>query len=320
MEYRPLGRTGLRVSPLCLGTMNFGPRTSEADSFAIMDAALAAGVNFFDTANVYGGGETETIVGRWFAQGGERREKVVLATKVFGGARRLAQHVAAVGPAHPRRLRGEPASSADGSHRPLPDAPRGPEHAVGRDLAGDGPPRRAGQGHLRGQLQLRRLAHRRGGGVGEAARLGRAGLRAEPLQPDGADRRARGPAGLPGLRRRRAPLEPPRRGPVGRRAAQRDRGAARPTSASRRGSKRTPTSSQGYEKLCAELGHEPAQVALAWLLTNPVVTAPIVGPRTEEQFTRCLAALDVTLDRDMLAALDVLFPGPGGAAPEAYAW
>ena len=85
MEYRHLGRTGLRVSPLCLGTMNFGPETDEATGHQIMDAALEAGINFFDTANVYGGRETEQIIGRWFAQGGGRREKVVLATKVYGG-------------------------------------------------------------------------------------------------------------------------------------------------------------------------------------------------------------------------------------------
>src|SRR5437868_4178239 len=88
MEYRRLGRTALRVSPICLGTMNFGPLTSEADSYEIMDRALERGINFFDTANRYGGakgpGATEEIVGRWFAQGGGRREKVVLATKVFG--------------------------------------------------------------------------------------------------------------------------------------------------------------------------------------------------------------------------------------------
>src|SRR3990172_4666568 len=88
MNYTHLGRTGLQVSRLCLGTMNFGPHTSEADSFAIMDHALDQGINFFDTANVYGGimgeGITEQIVGRWFAQGGGRRQKVVLATKVFG--------------------------------------------------------------------------------------------------------------------------------------------------------------------------------------------------------------------------------------------
>ncbi len=88
MEYTQLGRTGLKVSRLCLGTMNFGPHTTEADSFAIMDHALELGVNFFDTANVYGWkkgeGVTEQIVGRWFAQGGGRREKTIIATKVYG--------------------------------------------------------------------------------------------------------------------------------------------------------------------------------------------------------------------------------------------
>src|ERR1700733_7611652 len=88
MPYKHLGRTGLKVSRLCLGTMNFGPQTTEADSFAIMDKALEVGINFFDTANVYGWkkgeGVTEQIVGRWFAQGGGRRERVVIATKVFG--------------------------------------------------------------------------------------------------------------------------------------------------------------------------------------------------------------------------------------------
>src|ERR671932_366824 len=88
MEYVHLGRAGLRVSRLSLGTMNFGPQTTEALSDQIMDRALEQGINFFDTANVYGWkvgeGVTEQIVGRWFAQGGGRREKVVLATKVYG--------------------------------------------------------------------------------------------------------------------------------------------------------------------------------------------------------------------------------------------
>jgi len=88
MKYVHLGRSGLKVSRLCLGTMNFGPLASETESFAIMDRALELGINFFDTADVYGWetgeGITEQILGRWFAQGGGRREKVVLATKVFG--------------------------------------------------------------------------------------------------------------------------------------------------------------------------------------------------------------------------------------------
>ena len=88
MKFKNLGRSGLSVSQLCLGTMNFGPETDEATSHAIMDAALGYEINFFDTANRYGGidnyGRTEEIIGRWFAQGGGRREKVVLATKLFG--------------------------------------------------------------------------------------------------------------------------------------------------------------------------------------------------------------------------------------------
>src|ERR1700760_2298188 len=88
MQYVNLGRTALKVSRLCLGTMNFGPQTSEEDSYKIMDKALELGINFYDTANVYGWkkgeGVTEQIIGKWFAQGGGRRENTILATKVFG--------------------------------------------------------------------------------------------------------------------------------------------------------------------------------------------------------------------------------------------
>jgi aryl-alcohol dehydrogenase-like predicted oxidoreductase len=88
MEYTHLGRSGLKVSRLCLGTMNFGPQTGESEAHAIMDSARESGINFFDTANVYGGsdhrGWTEEIIGRWFAKGGERRERTVLATKLYG--------------------------------------------------------------------------------------------------------------------------------------------------------------------------------------------------------------------------------------------
>ena len=88
MQYTHLGRTGLQVSRLCLGTMNFGPFAGEPESFAMMDKALEVGINFFDTANVYGRqkgqGITEQIVGCWFAQGGNRRERTVIATKVYG--------------------------------------------------------------------------------------------------------------------------------------------------------------------------------------------------------------------------------------------
>src|SRR5215470_2749882 len=116
MQYVHLGRTGLKVSRLCLGTMNFGPLTTESDSFAIMDRALEAGINFFDTANVYGWktgeGVTEQIVGSWFAGGGGRREQVVVATKVYGrmgkgpnDERLSARHIRAACEGSLRRLR-----------------------------------------------------------------------------------------------------------------------------------------------------------------------------------------------------------------------
>jgi aryl-alcohol dehydrogenase-like predicted oxidoreductase len=75
-----------------------------------------------------------------------------------------------------------------------------------------------------------------------------------------------------------------------------------------------------YEALCKELGEEPATVALAWLLHNPVVTAPIIGPRTVEQLESAVRATEVSLDEDVLKRLDEMFPGPGGEAPMAYAW
>ena len=82
MEYRRLGRSGVMVSPLCLGTMNFGGSTTEEDSFAIMQKAVDGGINFFDTANVYNEGESERITGK-FLKEKNLREKVVLATKVY---------------------------------------------------------------------------------------------------------------------------------------------------------------------------------------------------------------------------------------------
>ena len=143
MQYVRLGRTGLKVSRLCLGTMNFGPQTSEADSFAIMDRALELGINFFDTANVYG---WKTRRGRHRA---DHRPLVRAGRRAAREDRARDQglrHAWATGPndtrlsalPHPPRLRGEPAPPADRPHRPLPDAPRRPRHAVGRDLAGDG--------------------------------------------------------------------------------------------------------------------------------------------------------------------------------------
>ncbi len=182
MNYTHLGRTGLKVSRLCLGTMNFGDVTDEKTSARILDEALEAGINFIDTADVYGteqspdiqqgSGLSEEIIGRWLQQGG-RRERIVLATKVY-----------------------------------------------------------------------------------------------QPMGP--------GPNDRPQL--------------------------------------------EAYEGLCEDLGETPSDVALAWLLQNPVVTAPLIGPRTVEQLQQALHATTVTLSDDTMSCLDEIWPGPGGEAPQAYAW
>jgi aryl-alcohol dehydrogenase-like predicted oxidoreductase len=75
-----------------------------------------------------------------------------------------------------------------------------------------------------------------------------------------------------------------------------------------------------YEALCKDLGEEPGTVALAWLLHNPAVTAPIVGPRTVEQLESAVRATEIALSADLLKRLDEIFPGPGGEAPDSYAW
>jgi len=75
-----------------------------------------------------------------------------------------------------------------------------------------------------------------------------------------------------------------------------------------------------YEALCKELGEEPGAVALAWLMHNPAVTAPIIGPRTVEQLESAVRATGIALSAEVLKRLDEIFPGPGGEAPEAYAW
>ena len=135
MMYTHLGRSGLSVSKLCLGTMNFGPHTEETEAHSIMDQAHDAGLNFFDTANAYGGtgarGWTEEIIGRWIAQGGGRRERTVLATKVYGNMARLAQRRQAVRPEHPPGPGCQPEAAANGPHRPVPIPPCGQGHALG---------------------------------------------------------------------------------------------------------------------------------------------------------------------------------------------
>ncbi|MET8124720.1 aldo/keto reductase [Streptomyces sp. NPDC005065] len=331
MKYTQLGRTGLEVSRLVLGTMNFGPQTNEADSHAIMDAALDAGVNFFDTANVYGWGEnkgrTEEILGTWFAKGGERRDKVVLATKVYG-------NMAADGDAWPnhhklsalniRRAVDASLKRLQTDHIDLYQF-----HHIDRATPVEEIWQAIDVLIQQGKILYAGSSNFAGWKIAQtnetAKRLGSYGLVSEQCLYNLAERRAEmevipaaqeyGLGVIPW-----SPLHGGLLGGVIRK--EREGGAAR--SASGRSADALANTTvraqiQAYEDLLEKHGLEPGEVGLAWLLTRPGVTGPISGPRTREQLDSAVRAVGLELSDEVLAALDEIFPGPG-PSPEAFAW
>jgi len=323
MEYTHLGRTGLEVSKLCLGTMNFGPHSSEAESFEIMDKALDLEINFFDTANVYGWkrgeGITEQIIGRWFAQGGGRREKVVLATKVYGRmgdwpntSRLSALHIKRACEESLRRMQTDHIDLYQMHHIDR-TTPWEEVWQAMEQLVREGKVLYVGSSNFAGwhiaQAQAEAKARHFMGLVSEQSLYNLAARMVELEVIPACEE-----YGL-GL----IPWSPLSGGMLG--------GALKKISEGRRASENQQKQIEehreqleAYEALCDELGEHPADVALAWLLHNPVVTAPIIGPRTLDQLKGSLQALEIKLDEDTLAKLDEIWPGPGGPAPEAYAW
>ncbi|WP_167408310.1 aldo/keto reductase [Bacillus subtilis] len=326
MEYTYLGRTGLRVSRLCLGTMNFGVDTDEKTAFRIMDEALDNGIQFFDTANIYGWGKnaglTESIIGKWFAQGGQRREKVVLATKVY---------------------------------EPISDPNDGPNDMRGLSLYKirrhlEGSLKRLQTDHIE-LYQMHHIDRRtpwdeiweafetqvRSGKVDYIGSSNFAGWHLVKAQAEAEKRRFMGLVTEQhkySLLERTAEMEvlpaardlglgvvawsPLAGGLLG--------GKALKSNAGTRTAKRADLIEkhrlqlEKFSDLCKELGEKEANVALAWVLANPVLTAPINGPRTVEQLRDTIKAVEISLDKEILRMLNDIFPGPGGETPEAYAW
>jgi aryl-alcohol dehydrogenase-like predicted oxidoreductase len=322
MKYRRLGRTALRVSELCLGTMNFGPLTPESDAFVIMDHALEHGINFFDTANRYGGekgpGTTENIVGNWIAQGGGRREKVVLATKVYGpmtpwpnDGGLSARHIVDACNDSLRRLQTDHIDLYQMHHIDR-TAPWDEVWQAMETLVEQGKVVYVGSSNFAGWhiAQANETASRRHflGLVSEQS-LYNLMVRTIELEV------------LPACRAYGVgviPWSPLAGGLLGGMSSGAGSGRRKNVQARY---ERARTQVDRYEQFCNDLGDEPATVALAWLLHQPGVTAPIVGPRTLDQLEGAsLRAVDLELDDAALKALDDIFPGPGGAAPEAYAW
>ena len=323
MDFTQLGRSGLKVSRLCLGTMNFGPETSEADSFAIMDKALELGINFFDTANVYGWktgeGITENIIGRWFAQGGGRREKVVLATKVYGkmGEWPNAGRLSAF---HIRQAVEESLDRLQTDHIDLYQM-----HHIDREspweeiwqamevLVQQGKVIYAGSSNFAGwhiaRAQEEAKARHFMGLVSEQC-LYNLDARMVELEVLPACKTY----GLGVI-----PWSPLAGGLLGGVLEKIERGRRASDNLKKEIEEKRPRL-EAWEAFCKERGEQPADVALAWLLHNPVVTSPIIGPRTLDQLTGSLRALEIKLDEAAMKRLDEIFPGPGGEAPEAFAW
>jgi aryl-alcohol dehydrogenase-like predicted oxidoreductase len=324
MEYAQLGRSGLKVSRLCLGTMNFGPETSEADAFAIMDAALEQGINFFDTANVYGWkigeGVTEHIIGRWFAQGGGRREKVVLATKVYGEmgkwpnqARLSALNIRRACEASLRRLQTDHIDLYQMHH--VDRFTPWQEIFTAMDVL-----------IRQGKVVYLGSSNFAGWHIAEAAAVAKEqrmfGLVSEQSKYNLLTRKVELEV-LPACQHYGLgviPWSPLASGVLalggrtgGATESRRNRELTKPLR------ENNAAALERYGALCSKLGEEPADVAMAWLLTRPAVCSPIIGPRTIEQLTTSLRALELELDEATLAELDSIFPGHK-TAPEDYAW
>ncbi len=331
MKYTYLGKSGMKVSRLCLGTMNFGPKTEEKEAFAIMDRALEAGINYFDTANSYGkGGDTgyygltEEMIGNWFSLGGKRREKVVLATKVYdeiedendgpNGGRGLSAYKIR------RHMEGS-LKRLKTDHVELYQM-----HHIDRNVTWD---------ELWGTMEM--LVNE-----GKAYYIGSSNFAGHHIAYAQAMAEKRNFLGLIceqhkySLLNRIPELEviPAAKahglgvvawGPLGggmlsghvlNGETQNGRTAGMAAGLSEEKKNQL----KEFHKLCEEMGEKDANVALAWLLSNSAVTAPIIGPRTVSQLNDALRAVEIEMTEDVLKRLDEIFPGPGGEAPEAYAW
>jgi aryl-alcohol dehydrogenase-like predicted oxidoreductase len=307
--------------------MNFGPHTPEAESHAIMDKGLELGINFFDTADVYGWkkgeGITEQIVGRWFALGGNRREKTIIATKVFGDMDVEAGDITMKRGLSAVKIRRACESSLKRMKTDYIDLYQ--MHHIAREapweeiwqamgvLIQQGKILYVGSSNFAGWHIARACetaSHR--GMIGLVSEQSKYSLIARMVELEVLPAcRAYGLGVIPW-----SPLDGGMLGGVlqkmekGRRAGeqvQKRIDAMRPQL-------------EEWENYCKELNYKPADLALAWLIANPAVTAPIIGPRTMDQLTGSLAALEIKVNDEVAKRLNSIWPGPGGEAPEAYAW
>ena len=327
VDYAYLGRTGLKVSRLALGTMNFGMQTDAVGSEAVLDAAFDAGVNFVDTADAYGGpqsptmpqgfGVSEEAIGNWLRRDPTRRDQIVLATKLYQpmGLGPNDRHLSAY---HIRRACEASLRRLQTDHIDLYQM-----HHVDRGTPWEEIWQAMDQLVTAGKVTYIGSSNFAGWHVATAQSvatgLGHLGLVSEQSRYNLTSRAIEAEL-IPALRHFGVGLIP--YGPIGGGLLA---GVLDQPQEGRRASLQKQVEQhrrqlEAYEQLCRELGEPPADVAVAWVLASQVVSAAIVGPRTADQLQASLRAVDITLEADVLARLDEIWPGPGGEAPESYAW
>jgi len=322
MEYTYLGRSGLQVSKLCLGTMNFGALTPEKEARRIMDKALDVGIIFFDTANVYGGkkgeGITEKIIGKWLTQGGGRRENIVLATKVYGpmGEGVNEKHLSAY---HIKKACEDSLTRLKTDHIDLYQM-----HHVERNTPWDEIWQAMEQLITAGKVIYVGSSNFAGWDIATACetatKRNMIGLVSEQSKYNLVNRKIEREV-VPASKYYGVgiiPWSPLEGGLLG--------GVLKSLGKGRRNSdeiknklKNRKDQIEAWKKLCSKIGEEPANAALAWLLHMPGITAPIIGPRTLDQFQKSLRAVEIKFDEEVLKKIDEIFP-PAGEAPQYYAW
>jgi len=324
--YSRLGRTGLEISRLAVGTVNFGGRVEDREAHELLDHALDRGINFVDTANMYGWrvykGHTEEVIGNWLAAAPGRRDDVVLATKVgneMGPGRNesglSARHVVAACEASLRRLQTEWIDLYQ-MHRVDPAVCWDEVWQAMETLIGQGKVRYVGSSNFAGwNLAAAQEA---------AIRRNALGLASEQCVYNLITRHAELEV-IPAARAYGigvlvwSPLHSGLLGGVLRKLRE---GTAVKSAQGRAAVAlgMHHDTIAAYERFCADAGRDPAQVGLAWVASRPGVTAVITGPRTVEHVDAAIAALETGLADDELARLDELFPaiGLGGHGPEAW--
>ena len=309
MEYRQLGRSDLKVSAIGLGAVTFSREIDEATAFTIIDHALDRGINLIDTAEAYNKGGSETVVGNWIKASG-KRDQIVLATKLIPPL--TAARIPEAAEASLRRLQTDHIDLYQMHHversTPWPEIWQAMEQ-----LVREGKVLYVGSSNFAGlHIALGQFAAEKRNFLGLVAEQSLYNLNARMVELEVIPACREFGLGL-------IPWSPLSGGLLG--------GALQKAEAGRRADARTQATIdkkrpqlEAYEAFCRELGEAPAHVALAWLLHNPAVTAPIIGPRTLAQYEESLPAVDIQLSAETLAKLNEIWPGPGGEAPEAYAW